>query len=87
MELLKDYDCTIQYHQSKANVVADALSKKSSSNLRHISMERRLLIQKIYELMDQGLILDIIDAGALLAHFRVKPNLWDRIRVFQRWDP
>ena len=28
LELLKDYDCIIQYHSRKANVVADALSRK-----------------------------------------------------------
>nr|GFB17981.1 putative reverse transcriptase domain-containing protein [Tanacetum cinerariifolium] len=28
LELLNDYDCDIHYHQGKANVVADALSKK-----------------------------------------------------------
>ncbi|KAK4400675.1 Retrovirus-related Pol polyprotein from transposon.6 [Sesamum angolense] len=30
IELLKDYDCTIDFHPGKANVVADALSRKSS---------------------------------------------------------
>ncbi|GKE93233.1 putative reverse transcriptase domain-containing protein [Tanacetum coccineum] len=28
LELLSDYDCEIQYHLGKANVVADALSRK-----------------------------------------------------------
>nr|GFD43229.1 putative reverse transcriptase domain-containing protein [Tanacetum cinerariifolium] len=28
LELLSDYDCDIRYHPSKANVVADALSRK-----------------------------------------------------------
>nr|GEZ93595.1 reverse transcriptase domain-containing protein [Tanacetum cinerariifolium] len=28
LELLSDYDCEIRYHSEKANVVADALSRK-----------------------------------------------------------
>ena len=36
MELLKDYDCTIDYHPSKANVVADALSRKSTDSLAYM---------------------------------------------------
>ncbi|KAA3465845.1 DNA/RNA polymerases superfamily protein [Gossypium australe] len=34
IELLKDYNCSIEYHSSKANAVADALSCKVVSDLR-----------------------------------------------------
>jgi hypothetical protein len=33
LELIKDYDLDIQYHPSKANVVADDLSRKSQTNM------------------------------------------------------
>ena len=32
MELIKDYDMKVHYHPGKANVVADALSRKSHVN-------------------------------------------------------
>jgi hypothetical protein len=53
MELLKDYDCTIQYHPGKANVVVDALSRKSSRSLAHIQEVRRPLIKELHELVDE----------------------------------
>jgi hypothetical protein len=31
VELIKDYDCIIEYHPGKANVVADALNLKSKA--------------------------------------------------------
>ena len=37
MELIKDYDCMIDYHLGKANVVADALSRKSMQMLRALN--------------------------------------------------
>lgn len=32
MELIKDYDLDVQYHSGKANVVANALSRKAYCN-------------------------------------------------------
>ena len=33
LDVVKDYDCEIHYHPGKANVVADALSRKQSTEL------------------------------------------------------
>ena len=44
MEFLEDYDFTLHYHPGKANVVADALSRKSRGELARIaSQEWRML--------------------------------------------
>ena len=37
MEFIKDYDCVIDYHPGKANVVADALIRKSVQMLRALN--------------------------------------------------
>ena len=83
MELLKDYDCSIQYHPGKTNVVADALSRKSSGSLAHISSERRAVIKELHALMDQGVFFQISDEGVLLASIRVRSMLFDRIKAAQ----
>ena len=43
MEWVKDYDCVIDYHPGKANVVADALSRKSVQTLRALNAHLSLL--------------------------------------------
>ena len=37
MEFIKDYDCVIDYHPGKANVLADALSRKTVQTLRALN--------------------------------------------------
>ncbi|EOY03078.1 Retrotransposon protein, putative [Theobroma cacao] len=86
MELLKDYDCTILYHPGKANVVADAFSRKSMGSLAHISTGRRSLVKEIHSLGDIGVHLEVAETNALLAHFRVRPILMDKIKEAQSKD-
>nr|GFC79224.1 putative reverse transcriptase domain-containing protein [Tanacetum cinerariifolium] len=43
LELLSDYDCEIRYHLGKANVVANALSRKERIKPRRV----RALVMKI----------------------------------------
>jgi hypothetical protein len=42
IELLNDYDCEICYHPGKANVVADALSRKTHVILHSIQVQTNL---------------------------------------------
>jgi len=64
VELIKDYDCIIDYHPDKANVVADALSRKGKIVMNDIELKEQ---ESIVELKKMGLQLSVGPEGSLLA--------------------
>ena len=83
LELIKDYDLIINYHPRKANVVTNALSRKSSVTLAHI---RTRYVPLLLDMKTLGISLDYDGYGALLASFVVRRTLVDRIRGKQMQD-
>ena len=84
VELIKDYEYTIEYHPGKANVVADALGRKSMGSISHLKV---VYLLRLVELRSFCVRLELTDNGALLATFHVRPVLIDRIRELQTQHP
>ncbi|KAJ9540615.1 hypothetical protein OSB04_027121 [Centaurea solstitialis] len=49
LELLKDYDCELLYHPGKANVVADALSRKNYGDSVGVTLNRISVVSSLME--------------------------------------
>ncbi|KAL0546391.1 hypothetical protein IC582_016299 [Cucumis melo] len=83
LELVKDYDCEILYHPDKANVVADALSRKVSHSTALITRQAPL-----HRDLERAEI--AVSVGAVttqLAQLTVQPTLRQKIIDAQSNDP
>jgi hypothetical protein len=78
LELIKDYHVEINYHPSKANVVADALSRKTYCNNLMVKEEQPALHEELEKLR-----IKIVDHGQV-NELRVTYDLEDRIRIAQK---
>ncbi|KAJ0627217.1 putative nucleotidyltransferase, Ribonuclease H [Helianthus annuus] len=82
LELLKDYDANIQYHPGKANVVADALSRKNSGTISSLQLQPHIQT----DLEKLGIGIHLGDADGYLARFQIEPDLISRIKSAQQDD-
>ncbi|KAA0032380.1 ty3-gypsy retrotransposon protein [Cucumis melo var. makuwa] len=83
LELVKDYDCEILYHPGKANVVADALSRKVSHSAALITRQAPL-----HRDLERAEIAVSVGAVTMqLAQLTVQSTLRQRIIDAQSNDP
>ena len=88
MELLKDYDITILYHPRKANVVADALSRKAGSmgSLAHLQVSRCPFAREVQTLANDFMRLEVLEKGGFLACVEARSSFLDKIKEKQFTD-
>ncbi|GFY87122.1 hypothetical protein Acr_05g0007610 [Actinidia rufa] len=84
LELIKDYDILIQYHPSKANVVANALSQKSTVNLACLVTPQTPLF---VELERAEIEVVAPDTNAMLTTMIAQPTLMEIVKQRQPEDP
>ncbi|GJU87034.1 hypothetical protein Tco_1294580 [Tanacetum coccineum] len=77
-----DYDANIQYHSGKANVVADALSRKNSGVMACLKIQYEII--KYLELIEVELVVRGFEG--YIASLNIKPNLILRIKEAQKDD-
>ncbi|WVZ71061.1 LOW QUALITY PROTEIN: hypothetical protein U9M48_019687 [Paspalum notatum var. saurae] len=80
LELIKDYDMEIHYHPGKANVVADALSRKSYANMALGFIMPHELCEE-FERLSLGFL-----HHTTAAAFEAEPTLEQEIREHQKND-
>ena len=81
LELLKDYDVEILYHPGKANVVADALSRKKTYGMAALLTGQKKLLDDLVKLKVE-VITERVEVR--LAGLRLRPTILERVKSEQK---
>ena len=68
LEILKDYDMSVHYHQGKTNVVADALRRMSMGSTSHVDDGKKELVKNAHRLARMGVRLMASTSGGVSVH-------------------
>ena len=78
MEYLEDYDFTLHYHPGKANVVVDALGRKSRGVLANVDSREWQMLEAVgqfglyYSEQTQGILRSLVATLSLLSRVRTQ---------------
>lgn len=81
LELINDYDLEVHYHPGKANVVANALSRKAYCNNPMVADQQPALCEQL-----QKMKLEIVPRG-YLATLEAQQTLEEQVKAAQKEDP
>ncbi|XP_070034680.1 uncharacterized protein [Nicotiana tomentosiformis] len=87
VELLKDYDIDILYHEGKANIVEDALSRISIGSLGHLEEYQRPLVKEVHRLASLGVHLADSSERGVIVQNRAESSLVVDVKGKQYNDP
>jgi hypothetical protein len=80
LELIKDYDLEVHYHPGKANVVADALSRKAQCNCVSLDSKVATLCDELSKLN-----IEVVSSGTL-NYISMEPTLHEQMIMAQIGD-